>query len=186
MKRILVVLILCLSLTSTAQALDVAGVALEPTAAVNGRTLKLNGYGIRKKFFVKVYIGSLYLTKQMKRAEEAMADPGDKLIRMNFLHSKVEKGKITEAFGEGIANNAPEVAGAPEARKFLGLFSGDFSRGDVVDLALAADGTVTVKHNGKLLGTVSSPRLAKAILGIYLGAKPADDDLKKGMLGKDS
>ncbi|HEY6008823.1 MAG TPA: chalcone isomerase family protein [Geobacteraceae bacterium] len=186
MKKMLIVFMLSLLSAAPARAVEVAGVTLEPTATVNSRPLKLNGYGIRKKFFVKVYIGSLYLTRQAKRAEEVLGDPGDKLIRMNFLHNKVEKGKITEAFGEGIANNAPEVVGSPEAKKFLGLFTGDFRKGDVVDLVLAADGAVTAKHNGRLLGTVTSVRLARAILAIYLGPKPADEGLKQGMLGKDS
>lgn len=184
MNRILAVIILLLSLSVAAQAVEVAGVPLEPTVAVNGHTLKLNGYGTRKKFFVKVYIGSLYLSRQARRAEEAMGENGDKLIRMNFLHSKVEKGKITEAFSEGMANNSPDVAGSTEAKKFIALFTGDFSRGDVVDLLLSADGTVSVKHNNRLLGSVSSNRLAKAILAIYLGQQPADEELKKGMLGK--
>lgn len=184
MIRILTVMLLMLSFSVTAQALEVAGVNMEQSVAVNGHILKLNGYGIRKKFFVKVYMGSLYLGKQAKRAEDAMNDSGDKVIRMNFLHSKVEKGKITEAFSEGIANNSQDVAGSLEAKRFISLFNGDFSRGDVVDLILAADGTVSVKHNNKLLGSLPSPRLAKAILAIYLGPKPADEDLKKGMLGK--
>jgi hypothetical protein len=58
-------------------------------------------------------------------------------------------------------------------------------KGDVVDLALSADGSVAANHNGKTLGNVPSTKLAKAVLAIYLGDKPADDSLKKGMLGKD-
>jgi CO/xanthine dehydrogenase Mo-binding subunit len=102
---------------------------------------------------------------------------------MNFLHSKVEKEKIINAFSEGFANNSPDMAGAAEVKKFLALFTADFIKGDSVDLALSADGSVTVSHNGKSLGTVTSTKLAKAVLAIYLGEKPADEALKKGMLG---
>jgi hypothetical protein len=57
-------------------------------------------------------------------------------------------------------------------------------RGESVDLVLGADGTVVYKHNGQVMGTIVSKQLVKGILGIYLGPIPADEALKKGMLGK--
>lgn len=183
MKSFFAAVLISFVLAGTSEALEVAGIQLDQGVTVQGETLKLNGYGIRKKFFVKVYIGSLYSSHRVATAAEALQDSGSKLIRMNFLHSKVEKGKITEAFSEGFSNNSPELAGSPEVKKFLSLFTADFMRGDVVDLALGADGVVSASHNGKLLGSISSAKLARGVLAIYLGEKPADDSLKKGMLG---
>ena len=71
----------------------------------------------------------------------------------------------------------------PEARAFLGLFKDDFIAGDKVDLILTADGKVSATHNGKDLGTVESKELVEGVLLIYLGAQPADEDMKAGMLG---
>lgn len=183
MKSFCAAIILTLLTISQSYALEVAGVQMDQAVTVHGQPLKLNGYGIRKKFFVKVYIGSLYAQKRLTTPAEALKDSGDKLIRMNFLHSKVEKEKITEAFNEGFANNSPDLSGSPDVKKFISLFTADFIKGDVVDLILSADGSVTVSHSGKVLGTVASTKLAKAVLAIYLGDKPADDSLKKGMLG---
>ncbi len=183
MNRIFMAFVLVLLSTVQSPAVEVAGVHLDQAVAVHGQHLKLNGYGVRKKFFVKVYIGSLYASKRLNSAAEALNDGGDKVIRMNFLHSKVEKEKITEAFNEGFANNSPDLAGSPEVKKFLSLFTADFNRGDIVDLALGADGSVAASHNGRSLGSIPSPRLARAVLAIYLGDKPADETLKKGMLG---
>lgn len=183
MKTLFTVMI-AIMLAAPAMAQEVAGVRLDNTVTVNSHTLKLNGYGIRKKIFVKVYIGSLYAENRLPGAAEALRDAGSKLIRMNFLHSRVEKEKIIEAFSEGFTNNAPDMATSAEVKKFLAMFSADFNRGDVVDLALGADGTVSAKHNGKSLGSIASARLAKAVLAIYLGDKPADEALKNGMLGK--
>lgn len=185
MRTILIALLLSLVLAGDVSALEVAGVTLEPTVTVNSHVLKLNGYGIRKKFFIKVYIGSLYAGQRLYSAAAAMNDGGDKLIRMNFLHSKVDKGKIIAAFNEGFQNNTPDLGGSVEANKFLALFTSDFNRGDVVDLTLAADGTVSVSQNNRLLGVVPSARLVKGILAIYLGDQPADESLKRGMLGKE-
>lgn len=184
MLKFFVSLLIAVLTVLPAAAREVSGVHLEPAVTLKGKELRLNGYGIRKKLFVKVYIGSLYSSKRLGTAAEALGDQGDKLIRMNFLHSRVEKEKIVAAFSEGIANNSPQLAGSPEARKFLALFTADFHRGDVVDLFLGGDGSVSASHNGKQLGTVASARLARGVLAIYLGEKPADEDLKSGMLGR--
>ena len=181
--RVILAFCFMLLFSGPAVALEVAGVQIEPAVTVNNHVLKLNGSGIRKKLFVKIYIGSLYASKRLSSATEALRDNGDKLIRMNFLHSKVDKEKIVGAFSEGIANNSPDLARSAEVKKFQALFSADFNRGDIVDLVLDGNGSVTVKHNSKLLGTVVSTRLATGILAIYLGDKPADDALKSGMLG---
>lgn len=184
MKKFFVSLLIVAMTALPAAAREIAGVKLEPAVTVKGKELKLNGCGIRKKLFVKVYVGSLYSGKRLASAAEALRESGDKLIRMNFLHSKVEKEKIVDAFSEGIVNNSPELAGSPEARRFLALFTADFHRGDVVDLFLGGDGSVSASHNGRQLGTVASGKLARGVLAIYLGDKPADEELKSGMLGR--
>ena len=182
MKRCLVVLSFLL-LAVNAHAVEVSGVEVAPTLRVQDRTLILNGYGVRKKFLFKVYVGALYTSKRVSSPEELLRNPDDKLVRMHFLHSKVEKEKITGAFAEGFADNSPDVAASGEAKAFLSFFTTDFMKGDTVDLALGADGTVVARHNGKTLGTLRSPKLANGILLIYVGKTPADESLKKGMLG---
>ena len=111
-----------------------------------------------------------------------MSDQSDKLIRLNFLHGRVDREKITAAIKEGFTNTRMDESDV--AKKFLALFSRDFLRGDTVDLVLGGDGTVVYKHNGQVMGTIVSKPLVKGILGIYLGPVPADEALKRGMLGK--
>lgn len=183
MNRLLLQLAFLLLLGSSAFALSVAGVPVEPAVTLNGQTLPLNGAGLRSKFFIKVYVGALYAERKLPSAAAVFADPGSKLVRMRFIHSKVAKEKILDAFSEGFAKNSPQLAGKSEVREFLSLFRNDFVEGDIVDLALAGDGTVIASHNGRLLGTVRSAPLARGILGIYFGDEPADKDLKAGMLG---
>ncbi len=181
MRRWLLVVAFAL-LSGNAFAVDVAGVAVAPSVEVSGKTLALNGYGIRKKFFFKVYVGALYTSRRLSAAAELLQDPGPKLVRMHILLGKVEKEKITGTFAEGFANNAPDVAGSADARTFLAFFTRDFLKGDVVDLELGADGAVAARQNGTTLGTIRSAKLADAILRIYVGPKPACEELKKGML----
>ncbi|HEY5191101.1 MAG TPA: chalcone isomerase family protein [Candidatus Deferrimicrobium sp.] len=182
--RKLAVALSFLLLSSQAFALDVAGVNVAPTVSVHQKTLTLNGAGIRKKLFFKVYVGSLYTERKVTTSSQLLADPGEKLIRMSFVYSKVEKEKIVEAFAEGLANNSPGVARSAEAKAFLSWFTADFVAGDTVDISLSPDGSVAASHNGKALGTVRSPELVQGVLLIWFGEKPADGSLKKGMLGQ--
>ena len=174
-----------LLLSSQAFALEVGGVNVSPTVVVQQKTLSLNGAGIRKKFFFKVYVGSLYTERKVTTPAQLLADPGGKLVRMNFVYKKVDRADIVKAFAEGLENNSPAVAGSAEAKAFLSWFTSDFVAGDTVDISLAPDGTVAASQNGKALGTVRSPALAQGVLLIWFGEKPADADLKKGMLGSE-
>lgn len=165
-----------------AVAVEVKGIQLPSQLEVQGQTLHYNGHGIRKKLFFDIYIGTLYTAAPVRSFPEALANPGAKLIRMDFLYKKVEKEKIIEAFREGLANQSATLAAGEEARAFLTWLSRDFMRGDQVALELGGDGTVTARHNGDTLGTLRSPAFADAVLGIYLGDKPADVRLRDGML----
>src|SRR5512135_424675 len=167
MRKLAVALSLLL-LSSQVFALDVAGVNVAPTVSVHQKTLTLNGVGIRKKLFIKVYVGSLYTERKVTTSAQLLADPGEKLIK---------------AFAEDLANNSPVVAQSVEAKAFLSSFTEDFVEGDTVDISFSPDGTVAASHNGKPFWTVRSPAVAQGVLLIWFGEKPADRSLKKAMLG---
>lgn len=173
-----------LLLSSQAFALDVAGVNVAPTVSVQQKTLLLNGAGVRKAYYtVKVYVGALYTERKVTTPAQLLADPGEKLIRMTFTMKKVEKEKIIEAFVEGLEKNSPIVRWSADAKAFLSWFTADFKAGDTVDISISPDGTVSATHNKKVLGTLRNPDVARAVLLIWFGEKPADGGLKKGMLG---
>jgi hypothetical protein len=184
MRKLAFVLSLLL-LSSQSFALDVGGVNVAPTVSSRQKTLALNGAGVRKSFLVvKVYVGALYTERKATTTAQLLADPGEKLIRMTFVYKKVEKEKIVEAFTEGLTNNSPIVRWSANAKTFLSWFTSDFMAGDVVDISLSPDGTVSATHNGKVLGALRDPAMAQAVLLIWFGEKPADGSLKKGMLGQ--
>lgn len=183
MRSVAVVLSLLL-VSAPAWALEIAGVNVPPTLQAGGKALNLNGAGVRTKFFVKVYVGALYTERKVSTTEELLRDTGEKVVRMHFVHSKVEKEKLVDGFAEGLAKNAPDVAQSPEAKAFLAWFQSDFVAGDTVEIAVSPDGSLSASHNGKALGTARSPALSRGVLLIWFGEKPADAGLKKGMLGQ--
>jgi hypothetical protein len=183
MKRWLPLACCLLLLGGNAFALKVYDIDLPETATVSGQLLQLNGYGLRKKIFFKVYLGSLYTGQPATTTEQVLEQPGAKLVRMDFIYSKVEREKITNAFADGFENNSPELAGQPSVKQFLALFNADFKAGDRVDLEITTSG-VSARHNTRELGTIESPELARGVLLIYLGKEPADKSMKNGLLGR--
>ena len=164
-------------------AAEVAGVKVPDAVTVQGKELKLNGAGIRKKFIIKVYVGALYL--EAPSADPAAIVTADQLksVHMHFLRD-VPKDKIMEAFREGFEKNSPEQAAAlaPRLTK-LSQALGDLKEGAVMSVTYAPGAGTTVVE-GAHSATIEGKDFADALFRNWLGAHPADDDLKTKMLGK--
>src|SRR5437899_1962102 len=90
-------------------ALTVAGVNMEDKASVNGQSLVLNGAGLRKKLFIKVYVGGLYLSAKQSNPATILATDGPRRQVMHFLYS-VSKGQMCDAWEEGLTDNTPAAS----------------------------------------------------------------------------
>ncbi len=105
MKRILLLLIVQICLAQTASALTTYGITVEPSVKVGNEILHLNGYGLRTKYLMKIYVGSLYTSGPAESTEKVLALPGGKVIRMNFLYSRVQRLSLLGLFAEGFYKN---------------------------------------------------------------------------------
>jgi hypothetical protein len=65
--------------------------------------------------------------------------------------------------------------------RFNGLFR-TVRRGDVIELDFLPDGSVEVWINNELQGQVKGADFQRALLLVWLGDDPADEDLKQAML----
>ena len=66
LARSLAVLLFVSAATFNVNAAELAGVTLPDTQQVAGKTLVLNGMGIRTKYIVKIYVGGLYLERNRR------------------------------------------------------------------------------------------------------------------------
>lgn len=178
--------LLLLASAGSALAMEIGGVVLPDTMTAAGEELTLNGAGLRKKFFVKVYAGGLYLAEPSGDAEAVIAADAPMAIRMHFIYDGVEAEKLVEAWNEGFAaatggNTAPIQAGID---KFNGFFSQEAKAGDVFDILYNPDQGVRVYRGERLLGAIPGLDFKQALFAIWLGKEPADDGLKEGMLGR--
>jgi len=187
MKQLrLLFLTVLLLLPLYAQAIEIEGVTLPDTIQLQGKTLQLNGAGIRTKFFFDIYVGGLYLQQHASSAKAVLDDHGVKRVTMNFLYGKVDKEKLTDGWEEGFEKNQSHQqmqALAERLARFNALFT-DVRRGDAVVFDFLADGSTHVSFNGKEKGVINGADFQQALLAVWLGKKPADSDLKDAMLGQ--
>src|SRR6478609_4079076 len=106
LKMTPLLLSLMLLVPIAASAVELGGVNMEDKTIVNGQTLVLNGAGLRKKFFIKVYVGGLYLPAKMSNPAMILGSDTPRRMVMHFLYS-VSKDQMCEAWEEGLQANTP-------------------------------------------------------------------------------
>lgn len=186
MRSRLAALMLSLSLAvpATLFAATLAGVTMADSAAVNGQSLVLNGVGLRKKLFIKVYVGGLYLAAKQSNAATVLATDGPRRMEMHFLFS-VSKDQMSDAWEEGLTNNTPNAsADVKAAFKTLGSWMEPIPSGNAMTLTYVPGTGTLVEVNGKTKGTLPGKATSDAILATWIGSNPAPgEDFKKGVLG---
>ncbi len=175
--------LLLLGLAGLSLAGEVAGVKIPDTVTVEGKTLKLNGMGLRKKVVFKVYVAGLYVETPSRDAAAIVSSDQIKSMRLSILRS-LKGSQITEAIVEGFEKNSKAQMGALKARldRFNAMFP-DVVEGDQIDMTyLPGKGTV-VTAKGAEKGVIEGKDFADALFSVWLGPNPVQEDLKKTLLG---
>jgi len=185
MKKLIALFLLCMA--AQAYALEVAGVKLADKAQVGNASLQLNGAGIRTKFFIKIYVGALYLPQKQASAEAIVADEHEHRMALHILHG-LSSEKLFGALNEAIeANHTPAELSALDAqlKQMSQIFDAvkEVKPGDVITLDYIPAVGTQINVNGTARGTIAGAVFNRALLKIWLGNKPVQDDLKKGLLG---
>lgn len=178
-------LALGLALPTVASAATVSGVNVPDTASVAGKNLVLNGAGLRKKFFIKVYVGALYLPSKEKNATAIMASDSPRRQVMHLVYS-VSKSQMCDAWEEGLEANTPNASAEVKgAFKTLCSLMEPIEKGHSLSLTYVPGTGTAVEVNGKMKGTLPGKATADAILATWIGPNPAPGaDFKNAVLGK--
>jgi len=166
---------------------EIQGVTLEESVTVGPQhaNLTLNGAGVRSKFFFKIYVGALYLPTKMSTVDAILSSSGANRVSMHFLYDEVSKEKLVDGWNDGFENNSTEEEMAA-LRTRLDAFNAMFRtvhENDVIQFDYIPDIGTSVYVNNEKKGTIEGADFNKALLKVWLGEEPADDDLKEGMLG---
>lgn len=181
---------LCMLITSQQLAgMETGGARIPDTISLHGtdHVLVLNGAGIRKKFFMNIYAGALYLPAKTSDATAIISGDGPAAVDMHITYSKISKAKITGGWEDGLKANLDQgrlAALRPRLDRFNALFT-EVLEGDVIRIAyLPASGT-EVRINNEQRGIVEGNDFFRALLEIWLGSSPVSKSLKAEMLGFD-
>src|SRR6478752_2096304 len=159
-------------LPASARAGEVAGVKIPDTITVEGKTLKLNGMGLRKKVMFKVYVAGLYLESPSKDAATVVSSDQVKRMQLNVMRS-LKASQVTEAIEEGFEKNSKSQMGALKERlaKFGAMFA-DVKEGDQILMTYAPGKGTSVAVKGAQKGTVEGKDFADALFNVWLGPNP--------------
>mgnify|MGYP003350020106 CR=1 FL=1 len=165
--------------------LTINGVTLPATLKQGNTDLVLNGGGIRKKLFFKVYTGGLYLTAKSKNAADIISADKATGFRLTITSGVINSNNFSEAIEEGFGKSMKGNT-APLKDKIallIGTFkSEEIKEGDMFELIYVPGEGVKAFKNGKLKNTIPGLDFKKALFGIWLGDDPVDADLKAGLL----
>ena len=162
----------------------VADVSIPEQATVGGRTLVLNGAGVREKFFFDIYVAGLYLPRRMSDAQAILDENPPWRMLMHFVYSRVSREKLADGWREGFEENLPaERRAALEERieRFIALFP-ELHKGDEVVLDHLPGQGVVVTIQGRRAGRIEGDDFARALLAIWLGPQPVTSSLKKALV----
>jgi len=164
---------------------NIGGANIPDSLTAGNIPLVLNGAGLRKKFFMKIYAGALFLNEKSHDARKIIEAEEPMAIRIHFIHDGVSRQKLIDSWIEGFGsstdgNTAPI---APQIEKFNACFTEDAKAGDVYDIIYTPGQGVRVYKKNQLRGAIHGLAFKKALFAIWLGVSPADEDLKEDMLG---
>lgn len=176
------------AVTAQSQPVEREGVKLEPTAQVGGAALQLNGAGVRTRAIFKVYVAGLYVPAKSSEPAVLLAQKGPRRMALTMLRN-VDADSFAGALNDGLKNNHSEAQLAAFKPQIDALNAalkavGEAKKGDVVLIEFTPDTGTRITANGQPKGAaIPGEDFYAAVLRIWLGDKPADADLKKGLLG---
>lgn len=173
---------------AAAGANEIGGVRFETRLQLGGQSLQLNGVGMRAVAWFKGYAAGLYLPRRAATPEELAGQDGPKRLQMRMLVD-VPVEEFIKAFHKGIGRNTPQdqQAGLAERMERFDQLVKPLVKvktGDTINLDYLPEQGMVMSHNGRKVGAaIPGADFYVALMGVFIGPKPVDDKLKRGLLG---
>lgn len=173
-----------LALAMPVMTIGVANAKVPDQATVDGKTLVLNGSGVRTKLMFKVYLCSLYLPARANNLKGVLA-ASPRRVQLDLLRD-LSADQLAGALADGIkqtstAAQASEIKAETDQLLSIMKSVGSAKVGDVVTMDYS--GATRIGYNGRHIGTISGETFNAALMRIWLADKPVQPDLRKAMLG---
>ena len=188
MKRTILAASAAFALSLPAHAVDIEGFRFDDALKLGTADLVVNGTGVRSKFG-KRYVMALYLPAKATEANAAIAAKGPKRIAIQLIKD-IDGDTFAGAVTKGINNNSNGVEQAALKERIRQLVDTVNALGEikakstiVFDL-LPERGTVLIINGQQRGKEIPGEDFQAALLRVWLGEDPVQDDLKLGLLGK--
>lgn len=178
---------LWLGLGAPLHAATLEGQAFDDTVALSGRSLRLNGLGLRGVAWIKAFVAGLYLPTVTQEEDRAIAMPGPKRLRLKVMLHAPSRELTRSLLGRVQRHEPADLVdrlrpGLDELGARLDSL-GELAPGDTLDLDFLPGQGLSLRYNGKAVGSVlASDELYPAVLRIFVGGHPVDALLKQGLM----
>ncbi len=182
-----IIMTLQFSTVSAQKIFNIEGVMVPRTIEFQNKTLSLNGAGGRTAMWSDLYVQALYLSQLSQDAKFILDSDTEMAIRIEITSSMVSSKKLTKAMDDSFRKNAGDNLESllPRIEKFKSYLSENITKKDVFKLIYSPNDTsIWVYKNNNLKGKIEGTDFKKALFGIWLADKPADEKLKNQLLGK--
>jgi hypothetical protein len=150
--------------------------------------LQLNGVGLRAVAWLKGYAAGLYLPRKASTEAQVLETPGAKRLQLRMLQ-EVPAEEFVKAFHKGVERNTP-AADASRLKERIAQFDSavqglvKLKKLDVIDLDFIPGKGLVLSRNGAAQGRpVAGEDFYAALLRCFIGVRPADPEMKIGLLG---
>jgi hypothetical protein len=179
-------IVLLMLLAFSVSAAEVAGVKFDDKTRVEGAELSLAGAGLRKRLFFQVYAIGLYV---QDRQGDPLTQGGAKRVAIRMLRD-VDAATFTQALVDGMRPNHDEAAMKqlePRIAQLAAIMTEvkEAKEGMAIALDWLPGAGTRVTIDARPQGApIAGEDFYRALLRIWLGEHPVQDDLKKALLGR--
>ena len=166
-------------------AAELAGVTFAERERVAGRELRLTGLGLREVSILKVdlYVAALYLEERESDAL-AILDSGRAFrVALHFVQ-EIDAATLAKAWRTGFERNGADVERLAGEIERLADSMRDLASGEAMLFSYDPGRGVEVAIAGDVVATIAGAEFARALLSVWLGARPPNSELKEGLLGR--
>lgn len=185
-RKISFSLLLILSISTSVIAVTPGDVTLPSVCKIQEEQLVLNGWGIRSKYCFDLYVGGLYLKNKCNDGNKIINSDEPMAVKIEVISdlitsSRLEEGMRSEfeRITEGNMNPYQD-----RLETLVKAFKEDVKPGDTFDIIYKPGNGTSIYKNNQLQSRIQGHDFKKILFTSWIGDDPADNNLKKGMLGK--
>lgn len=187
MSKIIKAIILAgilIPICSASYAKMVDGISFESAYNDEGRVMDLQGIGVKKFVFMKIFVAGFYLDKDVDT--ENVLDDVSKRIQITYFRPVTGK-RLAKYIRERmkISMTESEFEKVTDRIDRMDQFYVDLKPGDIFSMSYVPDRGTKFEFNSNLLGIIEGADFGKGIFSTWIGDEPFDKSVRRQVLGLD-